>query len=313
MPQTVLTGAVVVVNYASSSLIVENLVPLRRALPPEVGVVVVDNFSTDAERAAIGRVSDAAGLTLVGLDVNGGFGAGVTAGVDAAVSMGADALVVLNPDAVADASTVLEMLRLVREDRNTMIAPVIRRSDGTVWFDGSDLHLADGRIKASRRRTPGDDVFAWLSGACIALSVDLWQRSGGFDDDYFLYWEDVDLSWRVARAGGRLAVVRELVVVHDEGGTQTSRRSVSAGAKSTLYYYYNVRNRFLFAAKNLDDAALARWLDSADAVAREIVLQGGRRQFLRHPIAPWSAMRRGLRDGRAVARERLAGAPSREG
>ena len=306
MSEEQVAGAVVVVNYASSQLIEDNLVPLRRSLPPGVAIVIVDNFSTTAERAAIENLTARNAIDLVALSENSGFGVGVGKGVDRAVAAGSDAIVVLNPDAVADASTVLRLLELAREDRTCMIAPRILRSDGSVWFDGSDLHLEEGRIKATRRRREGDVVVEWLTGACIAISVDLWRRVGGFDDDYFLYWEDVDLSWRVREAGGRLEVVRDLTVVHDEGGTQRERPLVGAGAKSNLYYYYNVRNRLLFAAKHLEQAAIERWLAVSGDIAKEVVLQGGRRQFLRHPIAPWLAARRGLRDGRDAVAKRLA-------
>jgi GT2 family glycosyltransferase len=41
-----------------------------------------------------------------------------------------------------------------------------------------------------------DAPFSWLTGACLAVSKQVWQATGGFDPDYFLYWEDVDYSQR---------------------------------------------------------------------------------------------------------------------
>ena len=60
-----------------------------------------------------------------------------------------------------------------------------------------------GRLH-SRVRTLGSDEVMWLTGASLAMSITLWEQVGGFDERYFLYWEDVDLSWRILQAGGEL-------------------------------------------------------------------------------------------------------------
>ena len=164
----------------------------------------------------------------------------------------------------------------------------------------------------SRRAVP------WLSGACLLVSRELWGRVGGFDEDYFLYWEDVDLSVRVSRAGGRLVVERTATAVHDEGGTQrldvpgdpldvgSSRSGVASRGKSEAYYYYNIRNRLLFAAKHLEPRDRRRWTRTSYAGAKQILLRGGRRQFLR-PVKPMRAAIRGSLDGVKALRCRGSG------
>jgi hypothetical protein len=104
----------------------------------------------------------------------------------------------------------------------------------------------------------------------------------------------VDFSRRVIAAGGSLHVVDEATAVHDEGGTQG--RAVAERAKSEAYYYYNIRNRLLFAVKHLDDEGIRRWRRGAWLSAREVLLRGGRHQFLR-PWVPLRAAYRGVRDG----------------
>ncbi len=70
---------------------------------------------------------------------------------------------------------------------------------------------------------------------------ELWDLVGGFDESYFLYWEDVDLSWRIVAAGGRLAVAEDLTAFHAVGATQ------AGSTKSATYVYYSARNRLRFA------------------------------------------------------------------
>ena len=294
--------AVVVVGYGSSDLLAENLAPLTRRL--EGGrTVVVDNRTTDEERAAMRRLAAREGWELVEPDGNLGFGLGMNAGADRALAEGATRLLLLNPDATIEPADVEALLQAAGDDELALLAPRILRPDGSVWFDGSDLHLGDGRITATRKREQLGvrDAEQWLSGACLLVTAELWRRIGGFGDGYFLYWEDVELSYRARRAGGRVEVVPEATAVHAEGGTQGEGHAASGEAKSDTYYYYNVRNRLVFAARNLSPDVIARWRRASIPIAYEVLLQGGRRQFLRS-LKPLGAAFRGVRDGLRASR-----------
>lgn len=305
---------VVVVNYGSHQLLEENLAPLSREIPGAV-VVVVDNFTSSAERDAVRRVAQGHGWMLLQPDRNLGFGAGVNVGAARALELGATELLLLNPDASLDATSVHALLAAVRADPRTVVAPRVLRPDGSVWFAGSDLLLADGRMRATRHRDPqgGERLEPWLSGACLILSAGLWLEVGGFDEDYFLYWEDVDLSHRVLLAGGRLVLEESATARHAEGGTQAPRRNVAGGAeaKSDAYFYYNIRNRLLYAAKHLSDEDLRNWLRSTPSANWQVLLRGGgRRPLLRSP-GPMLAALRGTRDGLHIVRQLRGGAPPR--
>ncbi|MEN0083475.1 MAG: glycosyltransferase family 2 protein [Leifsonia sp.] len=297
--------AVVVVNYASSALLAENLAGLSRAAAG-LTVVVVDSLSSPEERDAVVALCEREGWLAVLPPDNPGFGAGMNLGVARAAEAGVERVLLLNPDAEIAPQAARALFDAVVASPETMVAPRILRPDGTVWSAGSDVSLVDGRMTSARRRPqpPERRAEPWLSGACLCLSLDLWQRAGGFADGYFLYWEDVDLSFRVRAAGGALAVLDDVSVTHAEGGTQQAGAHSAATAKSEGYYYFNIRNRMLFAALHLDDGDLAHWLRTSPAVAREILLQGGRRQFLR-PVVPLRAALRGVRDGRRIAKAEL--------
>ena len=290
-------AALVVVSYGSHELLSRHLV--RTAAGCDALVVVVDNFSTDREVAAVRRLTEERGWELVA-QPNHGFGSGVDAGARRAIELGCDVLVVLNPDLAVDGATVQALVDAVRAERSTVVTPRIVRPDGSTWFAGGSLDLATGRTRASGT---GQAEPAWLSGACLALGREMWERVGGFDEDFFLYWEDVELSWRLRQAGARLRVLSHLTATHDVGGTQ---RSGPSRAKSSAYYRHNCRGRLLFAAKHLDASGARRWALSAPAYAREVVLRGGRRQLLRSP-APVVAALRGTVEGLAALRRARQG------
>ena len=292
--------AVVVVNYGSHRLLSANLAPLTRQIP-NLTVVIVDNYRSDAERTAVTELAAAHRWQLVAPSANLGYGEGNNRGVAAAKQGGASRFLLLNPDARIEAPALAELEAAVTADPMTLAAPVITTGDGRLWSDGSDLYLATGRMRATRKRNPDlrEDVSPWLSGACLMVSAELWDRLNGFDDRYFLYWEDVDLSWRCLQAGGRLLVVREAAAIHDEGGTSQAGGERS---RSSVYYYYNIRNRLLFAALHLSPRQRRAWRASSAAEAWDILLRGGRRQLLAS-VQPWRAALTGTLHGLALMRQ----------
>ncbi|MCU1438804.1 MAG: putative dual-domain glycosyl transferase [Naasia sp.] len=297
--------AVLVVNYGSSELLAENVAPLSRRAAA-LRIVVVDNFTSVEERGRVAALAADEGWSTVLLDDNRGFGGGMNAAAQRAFELGATDVLLLNPDAAIEPAAIAALLAAVRAEEDLMVAPRIITPEGRVWFAGSDVYLADGRVRSRARAVPGAKQ-PWLTGACLLLSRRLWERAGGFDEEYFLYWEDVDFSRRVVNVGGRLAVIDEAVAVHDQGGTQER----AGAAKSAVYYYYNVRNRLLYAVRHLDAAGVRRWRRTVLPTAWEVVTRGGRKQLLRHPRGTLLPAVRGVRDGLRASRAAARGGRTR--
>lgn len=282
--------ALVVVNYGAHHLIEANL-PAATAEQAGAQVFLVDNFSTDPERRAVTELCARRGWTLVAQAGNPGFAAGVNSGVRAATRAGLDTFVTLNPDATADAETLADLARGVREDPGTAASPLVLTSGGRFDYRGSTVSLRTGRIRTGW--VPGDDDAEWknwLTGACLAFGRETFVRAQGLGTRYFLYWEDVDFSRRVVEAGGRLVLRRDLRIIHDEGGTHTAAGS---RAKSPLYYYYNCRNRLLF-GRRFHRGNWGGWIMSTPQESTRIWMRGGRRQLLTSPAGAVAAIRGSL-------------------
>ena len=136
----------------------------------------------------------------------------------------------------------------------------------------------------------------------MAFGRELFDGIGGYDEQYFLYWEDVDFSIRAGRAGAHLQVRDDLIAQHDEGGTQGERQG---RAKSNAYYRYNCRNRLLFAARHLGVRRRVDWMMLTPRESWQILLDGGRRQLLHSP-RPLFATVRGSVEGLGIACSALA-------
>ncbi|PWJ56045.1 Glycosyltransferase, GT2 family [Quadrisphaera granulorum] len=277
-PATGLGGArlgVVVVNYGDPAVLLHHALDEGRVAGwGGLGhVVVVDNPSQPQHRATLEEVCRRRGFDLVLMPTNGGFGAGANAGARRALDAGCDAVVVLNPDAQLEAPVLRELLADALAHPRALTTPRILREDGTSWFAGADLSLRDGTTRRAGRRS-GPDLEPWLTAACLVVPADLWEELGGFDDDYFLYWEDIDLSHRCLVAGGELRLRDDLAVVHAVGGTQ------EGSGKSPVYLRHSCRNRLLFAAKHLPRRTALAWALGAPRYAVSVGLRGGARATL---------------------------------
>lgn len=295
--------AVVIVNYGSPQLLAENIDPALDASPLS-SVVVVDNFHSTDSREATAQLCRDRGWLLVPSS-NVGFGAGVNKGVEAAMAQGHEQFILLNPDATATSTVLGKLASHVRDHPEELVSPFMDTSDGRPHFRGTQVSLATGQMRSSW--SPGDQDPKWknwLSGACLAFGAEAFERIGGFSEQYFLYWEDVDFSRLAATRGLRLELRDDLRVVHDEGGTHTERGS---RAKSPLYYYYNVRGRLLFGRRHLQGRDLGRWVLATPRQSYLIWLRGGRRQLVTAPRGAWAALR-GMVSGLVL----LAGRPPRD-
>lgn len=297
--------AVIVVNYGSSHLLGQHLPKLRLGETSGSSmIVVVDNYSDDDERRAVSALCTSNEWVLVESD-NAGFGAGMNAGVAAAEQHGADHVLLLNPDAWIDPAAVDELVRRSAEDPRALISPVIERPDGTIWFRGASLDLHRGRTVSRPPVASASGERFWLTAACLMTSVEAWRLLGGFDEEYFLYWEDVDLSARAEAAGLRLEVCDDLLAVHDQGGTQQGSRHSHL---SWAYYRYNIRNRLLYAAKHLDDRQWRSWLRHTPRESYRILLRGGGKRIFLSPVMPLrvaiGAIAEGIRSARRIRANR---------
>ena len=280
---------IVVVNYGSHALLEEHLAHLDAAAIP-ARVVVVDNFSSRAELASVTTLAAEQGWDVIASPTNLGFGAACNLGAARAAELGCDTYLFLNPDAFLTSGAAAELAALSRQQPRSLISPVIRKPDGSVWFRGSRLDLRSGRVGAVHGAfESGPD--AWLTGACLVAHSEIWSELGGFADDYFLYWEDVDLSRRVVDLGGSLIVAADISATHDVGGTQEESAAASGRAKSAVYYYYNCRNRLLFGTSHLGTRELLGWLARTPRENWAILLRGGRKQFLQSPGLLWAGVR----------------------
>lgn len=200
--------AIVVVSFRTGDTLARCLDDAHRAAP-DAPVLVVDHESRPAALAALAAARP--WVEPLGTPGNPGFGAGANRGIARALADGADHVLLLNDDVY---------LRLGAVER--LVAAAGADGAASPWLAGEgDAAYRGGAIDWERgfagHREGADD---YLIGGCLCISRGAWERTGPFDEAFFLYCEDVDWCLRARAAGAPLVVVPEELADH-VGGAST--------------------------------------------------------------------------------------------
>ncbi|HMO10740.1 MAG TPA: glycosyltransferase family 2 protein [Actinotalea sp.] len=223
---------VVVVTYHPGPELEEFAISLAGATRRPVDLVIVEN----GDDPTVARESGSRhGATVVVNDENLGYG--WAANIGAARLAPTPWLVVANPDLVWAPGALDTLLDAAeRHPVAGALGPRVLNPDGTTYPSARALptlvdgigHAVLGRVRPGNRWTrrylddshPDPDAereAGWLSGSCLALRRVAFDQVGGFDEGYFMFFEDVDLGDRLGRAGWRSVVVPTAVVTHAQG------------------------------------------------------------------------------------------------
>ena len=226
--------SVVIVNYNARHFLQICLDALQVALDGiNAETIVIDNISTDDSCAVI--KSQYTWVTLIENNENVGFGRANNQGFDIAKGKN---ILILNPDTIVQKSTLLESLELIKND--SKVGAV-----GVRMLDGSGNFLPESKRGLPTPQTafykafglsslfPKSERYARyylghlpeaktteievLAGAYMMCSAHILKECAGFDEDFFMYGEDIDLSYRITQKGYKNIYLATAPIIHFKG------------------------------------------------------------------------------------------------
>ena len=228
--------SVVTVTYSPGPHLDRFLASLPLATERPVNVLMADNGSTDGTpQAAIERYPN---VRLFATGANLGYGTAVNRAMAKLAEDGGAAdewVVVANPDVQWGPGSIDALLdAATRWPRAAALGPLIREPDGSVYPSARHLpSLTRGGMHAvmgpmwpknpwsaayrQERLEPSERPVGWLSGSCLLVRRAAFDQVGGFDERYFMYFEDVDLGDRLQKAGWLNVYVPSAEVLHHKG------------------------------------------------------------------------------------------------
>lgn len=259
--------SVIVVNYRGADDTITCLRALRDKLdyPAErLQVVCVDNASGDG---SADRIRGVPGVEVVEAPANLGFAGGCNLGAQHATG---SVLAFLNNDARPDAHWVSAAVDVLRKEPTVAaVASKVLDWDGTnidfvdgglTWF-GMGYKRHAGEPDDGSHDQPRDVLFA--TGSAMFVRAEVYRKLGGFDERFFMFYEDVDLGWRLNLRGWRVRYEPRSLAYHRHHASM-SKVDTEDNARELFLLE---RNALAALYKNVSDTTLAKALPAALALA----------------------------------------------
>jgi GT2 family glycosyltransferase len=255
--------SIVILNWRSEQQTLRCVHALRgwKTLKPEL--FVVDNQSSEKSRKALGKAL--APNELICSTANLGYAGGNNLGIARALQSEAPLVLLINNDASIEEREIIRLIdRLRNNPEVAAIGPVLneRRQDSIeCYIGGKDIAQSVLTRKAAKPEdlplVPGYPLCDadYVPGTVFLARRSVFEQIGLLDEAFFFSGEIADFCKRARNGGYRVCVDLETKAQHDANATSPSLRD-------TLYIYYSLRNRFLYANKHYPSQQLeylARW------------------------------------------------------
>lgn len=247
--------AVVIVNFNGFTDTIECIDSVKRS-KNSPKIIVVDNASTDDSVSQIkSRDSD---IILIESSLNLGYAGGNNIGIKRALELNSQVIHILNNDTTVDPNSLELARRYVVETGNIVTGKILyskgkefhtnqRGKGNVIWYAGGHIDWSTGlavhRGVDQPDRGQYDDIqnTSFLTGCYFAASQKAFKIIGGFDEDFFLYLEDVDFTLRSHHSGFSTIYNPNIKIYH--------KNAASSVSGSDFVDYYLTRNRMLLAKK----------------------------------------------------------------
>lgn len=246
--------AVVILSWNGKKFLEQFVPGVVKSLDSNARLVVVDNASTDDTVTWLQQ--NFPEVQVIAHQKNIGFAGGYN---EAIKKLDEEFIVLLNQDVEVTNNWWQPMLQLAEADITIgAIQPKIKwqlnkdffeyAGAAGGWIDKYGYPFCRGRIfdQLEKDDHQFDDVkkIFWASGACMFVRRSVYLNCGGLDDDFFAHMEEIDLCWRIHRAGFQIMYLPQSTVYHVGGG------SLPQG--NPLKTYLNFRNSLVLLMKNLE-------------------------------------------------------------
>lgn len=220
----------VTVSYGSAAVLAGFLASIAEASSERPDVIVVDNKPGDAD--GVEELTVQYGARYLPMPQNAGYGHAMDAGA-ATVPESVQWIVISNPDIILSPGSIDAMVAAIADGEDVgAVGPVVLTPDGDVYPSAraipslrtgvghallANLWPQNPWSRSYRQESeapPRSRDAGWLSGSCLLVRRTAFEAIGGFDPGYFMYFEDVDLGYRLGRAGWRNIYTPDATVTH---------------------------------------------------------------------------------------------------
>jgi GT2 family glycosyltransferase len=219
-------------------------------------VIIVDNDSDDGFFDKF--KSNYPGFIFIRNKVNGGYANGCNLG---SASAKGDFFLFLNPDTIASEKEVGKLLERAKENAGNYVSSCRQVNEngkenlafglfpgfGTLTGSGRAIYkiLNKKRIAAKTKENGNVITPDWVSGSVIMIKKEIFRNIGGFDEDFWMYYEDTDLCRRARNLKGEIAYYTDITIQHNHGGSSRINFKIASKTKTEV-----IISRHLYISKH---------------------------------------------------------------
>ena len=247
--------AIVIINWNSFDLTRDTINSLQRTSYRDYDCIIVDNGSED--NSANQLETQFSNIILLPAGENNGFTGGNNIGIQYALDKGYEYIMMLNNDVEVEPNFLESLIEKLNSNENLgAVQPLIyfHHDKNLVWNAGSTYNALLG-ICSTPNYNQRDEKHAqmqiqksvdWITGCAFMMRASVLKEIGLLKEKYFIYYEDVDLSFRIKAAGYDLGYVPASVIYHIAGMSHKSKEKGKEGFVSAKVHFLNARNRIWF-------------------------------------------------------------------
>ena len=245
--------ALILLNWNTPTHTINCILSLKQYCNEQVfDIIVADNGSTDQSLSLLrARFPD---LIYIENNENLGFAEGNNRALNYSIEKGYTYSLIINTDTLVDEDIVSELYaRLNTYPKAAAVQPAIywMHDKNKIWNGKGCFNEVLGLVY-SDKRVPSDndsktfEIAKWVTGCCMLIRNDMLKKSGLFNKQFFLYYEDVELSYRLSGLGYELHYLPSAKIYHEAGISAKVAAQKNEGTLSPVIHYYISRNRLWF-------------------------------------------------------------------
>jgi GT2 family glycosyltransferase len=244
---------IIIVTYNSKNEIARLLESIAIQNITDSIIYLVDNNSNDDTLDIVSKFETDLSICIIASSVNNGFAGGNNIGIQRAMEEGCDYVFILNPDMQLNGKCIEIMTkRLESEPTLGVIGPIVlfgNNIDNIIQVYGVKANFKTQKKvdnfsnEKLTNEIPSDNYVDMVLGGAMMIRSDVLKVTGFFEEDYFMYNDEIDLAYRVKKAGYKSLCLRDAVVRHFHDFAPKNKRG------NNFMYYYIMRNRYLYFKK----------------------------------------------------------------
>lgn len=240
---------IIILNYNGIKDTLELLDNIVKLDYSNYKIIVIDNASSDGSNLELKKITN---IDLIENNKNLGFVGGNNIGIKFALKQKADYILLLNNDTIVESDFLAKLVNAMESDSGIGLTggKIMNYNDRQkIWSAGGGIkkwskktfQYGEGKIDDGSYDEPKEVDF--LSGCCLLIRREVIEKIGLLDDDYFMYYEDVDYCLKAKRAGFKVFYVPQSVIWHKVANS--SSRSFRDFYRMRNYIYYLKKNHII--------------------------------------------------------------------